>query len=212
DGNIEYLGRIDEQVKIRGFRIELGEIEERIRDVEGISDAVVIVKENNGDKYLCGYVISSESIDIKYIKEKLRGNLPEYMIPTYIMQLDNFPLTKNGKLDRKSFPDPQITDREDFVAPRDNVEEGIMGIFKEILEFEVIGIDDSFFELGGHSLKATKLVNALEEKFKVRVPLSTILTEKTIRKIAEKVRNTEVKSNSDTIAYPELIVAVEEEV
>ncbi|MEM5605640.1 hypothetical protein AAHB51_19485 [Bacillus cereus] len=101
DGNIEYLGRIDEQVKIRGFRIELGEIEERIRDVEGISDAVVIIKENNGDKYLCGYVITTQNIDVANIKKKLGENLPEYMIPAFITQLERLPVTRSGKIDKK---------------------------------------------------------------------------------------------------------------
>ncbi|KOP70464.1 hypothetical protein AMS59_19725, partial [Lysinibacillus sp. FJAT-14745] len=189
DGNIEYLGRIDQQVKIRGFRIELVEIENKLRELNGIQDAAVIVREEDGDKYLCGYVVGSDELDIRTIKEQISESLPEYMIPAHLMKLESLPVTVNGKLDKRALPKPTITGiKEDYTAPRDEIESCIVEAFQEVLGAERIGIDDSFFELGGHSLKATRLVNILEEKIQIRISLREILTGKTVRKLAEKVK------------------------
>nr|WP_258957390.1 non-ribosomal peptide synthetase [Bacillus wiedmannii] len=192
DGNIEYLGRIDEQVKIRGFRIELGEIEERIRDVEGISDAVVIIKENNGDKYLCGYVITTQNIDVANIKKKLGENLPEYMIPAFITQLERLPVTRSGKIDKKGLPEPNITSSESYVPPRDEIELDIAKVFQEILGTERVGIDDSFFELGGDSIKAIRIVSRLRE-YGYEINVRTIMQNRTIRNISTRVNKAEIK-------------------
>ncbi|WP_241661734.1 non-ribosomal peptide synthetase, partial [Bacillus wiedmannii] len=162
DGNIEYLGRIDDQVKIRGFRIELGEIEEKIRTLPGIQDAVVVVKENNDEKYLCGYLVCKAEWNVSEIKMKLKSMLPDYMVPTYIMQIDKLPITRNGKLDKKALPCPEFVLAENYVAPRNKIESAIIEMYKEILHIEQVGIDNDFFELGGHSLKATVLVNSIE--------------------------------------------------
>ncbi|HAV90688.1 MAG TPA: non-ribosomal peptide synthetase, partial [Eubacterium sp.] len=120
DGNIEYLGRIDEQVKIRGFRVELGEIESRIREIEGISDATVIARnDENGDKAIYAYYVVEEGeISVSAIRETLSVNLPDYMIPAYMMQIEKIPVNKNGKLDRKALPDIEVKTEREYIAPR----------------------------------------------------------------------------------------------
>ncbi|WP_242064731.1 non-ribosomal peptide synthetase, partial [Lysinibacillus sphaericus] len=164
DGNIEYLGRIDEQVKIRGFRIELGEVESRIREIEGIQNSVVIAKaDQNGDQALHAYY-TGESISVSELREHLAGVLPEYMIPSYIMEIDSIPVTRNGKLDKKALPEIEVKAIREYVAPNNETEETICKIFSEILAVESVGVKDSFFELGGHSLRATRLVNKIESE------------------------------------------------
>ena len=125
DGNIEYLGRIDEQVKIRGFRIELGEIESVLRKLRGIKDVVAVVKEKNGDKSICAYLVSDEEVDINEIKDSLRKELPEYMVPAYLMQIESIPVTRNGKLDKCALSEPEATRGNDgsieYVAPTNYV-------------------------------------------------------------------------------------------
>ena len=199
DGNIEYLGRIGEQVKIRGFRIELGEIESRLREIEGIHDAAVIVREDQDEKYVCAYVVGKTELNLKDIKKRLAQTMPIYMIPSYISQLLNLPVTKNGKLDKKSLPKPEIVGNESYVAPRNETEECITELFQEILNVERVGIDDSFFELGGHSLRATRLVNALEQRLGVRLSLRDVITAPTIRRIADFINSTAIVDTYESI-------------
>ena len=124
-GELEYLGRIDNQVKIRGFRIELGEIENRLLKHENIKEVVVFAKDNaNKEKYLCAYVVSEVPIDTLDLKAYLGLSLPEYMIPSFITQIDKMPLTSNGKLDRKALPEPDLkANLNEYVAPRNEIEE-----------------------------------------------------------------------------------------
>jgi acyl-CoA synthetase (AMP-forming)/AMP-acid ligase II len=163
DGNIEYLGRIDEQVKIRGFRIELGEIESRIREIEGIKDCAVIAREDStGDKAIYAYYTSDAEVSVSEIRDRLSESLPEYMVPAYMMQIEAIPVTRNGKLDKRALPNIEGKAIREYVAPRNETEEKICAIFSEILNVEKVGVKDSFFELGGHSLRATRLVNRIE--------------------------------------------------
>lgn len=185
DGSIEYLGRIDEQVKIRGFRIELGEINSKLREIKGIENAAVISREDNGDKYLCAYIVGAANLELHFIKEQLSKSLPAYMIPTHLMQLDSLPVTRNGKLDKKALPKPEIFGINEYTAPRNEVEVNIAAAFAEVLGADRIGIDDNFFDLGGHSLRATRLVNLLERTMGTRFSLREVLTGKTVRKLAE---------------------------
>ncbi|PYG86999.1 amino acid adenylation domain-containing protein, partial [Ruminiclostridium sufflavum DSM 19573] len=168
DGNIEFLGRVDDQIKIRGFRIELGEIESVIRKQPGVSDAVVIVREMDGDKSICAYLVPEQGIgpqelDISSVREALIEKLPEYMIPTFIIKLNALPLNKNGKLDKSALPKPDGI-RRTYTAPRTDEECAVIQVFEEILGLSSIGIDDSFFELGGDSMKAVRTVSKLREK------------------------------------------------
>ena len=164
DGNIEYLGRIDEQVKIRGFRIELGEIESRLQEIEGIKEAAVIAREENGDKYLCAYVVADKEMNTNAVKEELGKNLPDYMIPAYIMQIEGIPVTRSGKLDRKALPEPEYKSTQEYVAPRNRTEAVVVKAFETILGIERVSATDSFFDLGGDSIKAIRVVSKIREE------------------------------------------------
>ncbi|AEY64767.1 non-ribosomal peptide synthetase [Clostridium sp. BNL1100] len=187
DGNIEYLGRIDEQVKIRGYRIELGEIENVIRKIDYITDAAVIAREDSkGEKAIFAYMVSTGEIDSEEIRNIIAKSLPDYMIPAYLMQLDNIPLNRNGKVDKKALLAIKAS-IDGYKAPRNKLEHVICEAFCEVLKLDKVGIFDSFFELGGHSLRATMLVNLIEEKAGVRLSHKDIFLYRTPEKIANAV-------------------------
>ncbi|MDQ1349717.1 MAG: hypothetical protein QG657_17, partial [Acidobacteriota bacterium] len=194
DGNIEFLGRIDQQVKIRGFRIELGEIENRLLKHQNIKEAVVTDRQDKGDKYLCAYIVFNcqPTPGATELKSYLSENLPDYMIPAFFVFLDRIPLNPNGKVDRKALPEPGIRDAaREFNAPRDNVEKKLAEIWTEILKPpSKIGIDDDFFDLGGHSLNATLLTARMHKIFNVKIPLKEFLQRGCIREVAEYIKET----------------------
>jgi amino acid adenylation domain-containing protein len=202
DGNIEFLGRIDQQVKIRGFRIELAEIESRLLKYDLIQDAIVIDREEPaGDKYLCAYIIPKgtgakndlKNPDTVELRNYLAQFLPDYMIPSYLVYIDKIPLTPNGKVNRKCLPAPgcQTPVGEEYAAPRNHVEEKLQEIWSEILHVErgTISIDSSFFHLGGHSLKATVLTAKIHKELGIRVPLTEVFNRRTIRELAGYIRH-----------------------
>jgi amino acid adenylation domain-containing protein/thioester reductase-like protein len=161
DGNLEFLGRTDHQVKIRGFRVELGEIEAALREHAAVRDAVVVAREDRpGDKRLVGYVLAAagHSIDPVGLRSHLRKKLPDYMAPATVMALPSWPLTPNGKLDRKALPEPESVSMAAWRAPRSPEEEILCVLFAEVLGLERVGLDDNFFELGGDSLVLMRLV------------------------------------------------------
>ncbi|UCG11947.1 MAG: amino acid adenylation domain-containing protein [Deltaproteobacteria bacterium] len=171
DGSIEYLGRADFQVKIHGLRIELGEIEAMLRDYEGISQSVVMLREDGrvGDKRLVAYIthIPNHDIVLDEMRKYMRTKLPEYMVPQHFVILDTIPLTPNGKVDRRALPKPK-TDRTsdaNYVAPRSKVEKKIADIWRELLQVDKVGINDSFFDLGGQSLLLLRMLPKLKESF-----------------------------------------------
>ncbi|MGE7184228.1 amino acid adenylation domain-containing protein [Peribacillus sp. NPDC006672] len=189
DGNIEYLGRIDEQVKVRGYRIELGEIESVLRKQSKIADAVVVLKEVGNDEILCAYLIAEkgQELMIPEIKEAIREEVTEYMIPAFMIQIDEFPLTINGKLDKTRLPEPDMLESLKYVPPSNKTEQAIVDVFEEILGVSPVGIEDSFFELGGHSLKATAAINAIEKKTGIRLPVKEIFSSPTPAVLAKKM-------------------------
>lgn len=194
DGNLECLGRIDSQVKIRGNRIELEEIENQLLEYKPINEAVVLAKEDErGNKYLYSYIVSEDSVDITGLRSYLSAQLPDYMVPSYFMQIPFMPLTPNGKIDRKALPEPkpETSSEKEYIAPKDEVEKKLAGIWSEVLEIESdrISIDDNFFELGGHSLRATVLVARLHEEFNVKVPLTELFKTPFIRDLAGFLRS-----------------------
>ncbi|PEW92503.1 hypothetical protein CN447_09975 [Bacillus thuringiensis] len=193
DGNIEYLGRIDEQVKVRGYRIELGEIESVLRKQSNIADAVVIVKEVGNDDILCAYLIAEkgQELSIPQIKEAVREEVTEYMIPAFMIQIDEFPITINGKLDKTRLPEPDMLESLNYVPPSNKTEQAIVDVFGEILGISPVGIEDSFFELGGHSLKATAAINAIEKKTGIRLPVKDIFSSPTPVMLARKIEAAE---------------------
>lgn len=187
DGQMQYVGRIDEQVKIRGFRIELGEIENQLGLIPAVWDACVVTRIINHELALCAYLVTNEELPALVVKEQLKKTLPDYMIPAYITIVDKLPVTKAGKIDKRNLPDPELNQSVFYEAPRNELEATICALFEEILDLEQVGIDDDFFELGGHSLKAVHLANGISKFSGVKVPLSDILQEKNVRSLAEKV-------------------------
>ncbi len=187
DGKIEYLGRIDNQVKLRGFRIELGEIEALLNQNEAVQSSCVIVREDNlGDKRLVAYVVPQPEINltINEIRQFLRAKLPDYMVPTAFILLDAFPLTPNGKIDRRALPAPDLQGQGEYIAPRNPIEEKMAQIWAEVLKLERVSIEDNFFELGGHSLLATQVISRLQETFEIVVPLRYLFESPTIAQLS----------------------------
>jgi len=201
DGNLEYLGRLDQQVKLRGFRIELGEIEAALQEQAGVRQAVVIAREDQpGDKRLVAYVVAepgSEKNDqggrtaglrISALREHLRGKLPEYMMPSAYVQLEELPLNHNGKIDRKSLPPPDTdTPEQEYVGPRHATEETLCRLWQEVLRRERVGIHDNFFRIGGHSLLAAQVATRMRESFQVDLPLRRMFEVPTIAQLAEVI-------------------------
>ncbi|NEO45068.1 MAG: amino acid adenylation domain-containing protein [Moorea sp. SIO4A3] len=219
DGNIEFLGRIDNQVKIRGFRIEIGEIEATLSQHATVKETVVVVREDNpGNKRLVAYIVpetettsNSELSDtqvnteiaqqiLPQLKQHLKQKLAEYMVPSAFVVLSKLPLTPNGKVNRRSLPAPDLSSfsrSENFVAPRDSIEQKLAEIWSQILTINPVGVKDNFFELGGHSLLAVSLMAKIQQHFDKQLPLSTLFTSPTIEDLANLVRQeTKVSSSS----------------
>ncbi|MDQ1353264.1 MAG: hypothetical protein QG657_3570, partial [Acidobacteriota bacterium] len=196
NGNIEFLGRIDQQVKIRGFRIELGEIENCLLTHPEIKEAVVIANEEGtgGQKEynLCAYVVAARELKTSELREYLSAKLPDYMIPAYFVRLSKMPLTPNGKLDTKALPEHETKKGDGYIAPRDAIEEKLTEIWSGILGIDkgLISMDASFFELGGHSLKANVLISKIHKELNARVPLTEIFLKPTIMELANYLKNT----------------------
>ncbi|HEU4595768.1 MAG TPA: amino acid adenylation domain-containing protein [Pyrinomonadaceae bacterium] len=189
-GEVEYLGRLDSQVKVRGFRIELGEIESALREYEAVSEAVAVVREDGpGDKRLVAYVVAGEGEGAALapgLRAYLRERLPEYMVPSAFVVLDELPLTRNGKIDRKALPAPErAAGSNEYVAPRTEVEEALARIWAEVLKVERVGVNDNFFELGGHSLLAMQLISRVREMFDNDFPVRAVFESPTVAEMAE---------------------------
>ena len=193
DGNIDFLGRIDDQVKLRGYRIELGEIEALLHAHPAVAHGVVAIREDvPGDKRLVAYFVSTEgsSASVTALREHLQASLPEYMVPSAFVSLDALPLTPNGKVDRKALPasDGSRPDLESaFVAPRNNVEQVLAEIFGEVLNVARVGVHDNFFALGGHSLLATQVVSRIRVAFQVELPLRALFEAATVAELARGI-------------------------
>ncbi|EPR11938.1 hybrid non-ribosomal peptide synthetase/type I polyketide synthase [Ruminiclostridium papyrosolvens] len=169
DGNIEFLGRMDNQVKIRGFRIEPGEIEAQLLGNPSIKEAVVLEnKDENGDGSLCAYVVAQAGCHMEDIKEGLRKSLPDYMIPSHFIEIEQIPLTSNGKINKKMLPKPSdsVNTGVEYIAPKTDYEKVIADIWREVLNREQIGITDNFFDIGGNSLSIIRLSSLINQKLK----------------------------------------------
>jgi tyrocidine synthetase-3 len=187
NGNIEFLGRLDHQVKIRGYRIELGEIENCLITHSEVKEAVVLTNDME-DKYLCAYIVPHSPYSPS-LKEYLSRLLPDYMIPSYFVELEEIPLTPSGKIDRKALPAPEVQTGDYYAAPRDEIEKRLVKMWSEVLGVEaVIGIDDNFFALGGHSLKGTVLTVKIHKEFNVKLPLLQVFRTPHIRGMAEYIK------------------------
>ncbi|WP_292766899.1 non-ribosomal peptide synthetase, partial [Nostoc sp. NOS(2021)] len=193
DGNLEFLGRIDNQVKVRGFRIELGEIEGLLKQHPSVRETIVMAREDvPGDQRLVAYVVSkSDATPIpSELRSYLKQHLPEYMLPSAFVLMDALPLTTNGKVDRRALPAPDQTRpelQETFVAPCTAIEEILAGIWAQILGLEEVGIHNNFFELGGHSLLATQVISQVRKVFQQEVSLRRLFEQPTIAGLAKDI-------------------------
>jgi thioesterase domain-containing protein/acyl carrier protein len=192
DATLVFIGRTDHQVKLRGFRIELGEIESALTAQEGIAQAVVIVREDDpGDRRLVAYVVGSGSpFEHATLHEELRRLVPAYMVPSAIVTLDQFPLTPNGKLDRKALPEPEWGQgNRELVDPRDELETEVAAVCHEVFGSQPFGVTDNFFDLGFDSIMAARLFTRIERTFGSELPLATIFQAPTVAQLANLLRD-----------------------
>jgi amino acid adenylation domain-containing protein len=190
DGELEYLGRFDGQVKIRGFRVEPGEIEAALREISGVSDAVVRAREDDpGQARLVAYVVPRRAgaLSIAELRRVLKERLPDYMVPSAFVPIEALPITRSGKLDVAALPAPEPSRPEldnAYCGPRTPVEETLAGIWQSVLRLDRVGVQDNFFELGGHSLLATQVISRVREAFHVDVPLRDLFVNPTVEGLA----------------------------
>ncbi|WP_291286915.1 non-ribosomal peptide synthetase [Flavobacterium sp.] len=191
DGTIDFLGRKDHQVKLRGYRVELGEIENAVLSFSNtITQAVVLVLQNNGLQNLVAYFIKNEAIDHETLKSYLKEKLPAFMVPQYFIGLDKIPLTPNGKIDRKvleNLPLHQVSNAN-YIAPRNQTENTLALIWQEILGIEKVGIEDHFFDLGGHSLMIGQVINQIYKKLEGTISYKEFFQTPTIAQISQKIK------------------------
>ncbi|MBW4507961.1 MAG: amino acid adenylation domain-containing protein [Scytonematopsis contorta HA4267-MV1] len=203
DGNIEFLGRLDNQVKIRGFRIELGEIETILNTHPQIQQTVIIATEDiPGNKLLVAYVMTNNDINISALKDYLKLRLPNYMIPSIFIQLETLPLTANGKVNRKALPAPtlnKLVPSENCILPRTTLEHQLAKIWEAALKISPISVTDNFFELGGHSLLAIGLITEIEKQLGYTLPVLSFFRDGTIEKIALFLENNRESADSDIL-------------
>jgi amino acid adenylation domain-containing protein len=191
DGNLEFVGRIDFQVKIRGFRVELGEIEGVLEQHPAVAQAVVTARDTAGGKQLAAYVIASGSVAATELRNYVKKQLPEYMVPADFVFLKSFPYTPNGKVDRRALPEPQITEQVlagSSVAPRNQFEKRMERLWARVLGRESVGIRDNFFDLGGHSLLALRLTSQIEKEFGKKLTLTALIQASTVEEMVRLVQ------------------------
>ena len=192
DGNLEFLGRIDQQVKIRGFRVEPGEVEAAVLAEPAVREAVVLsAPDPRGDTRLVAYVTADpgHEVDPSVLRDRLRARLPGHLVPGAVLVLADLPRSPNGKLDRRALPEPPGEARDGagtYVAPRSELEAELAGLWEDLFETR-IGVHDNFFELGGHSLLAIRLMSLIEDKFSVALPLRVLFDTPTVAALAGQV-------------------------
>lgn len=209
NGELEYVGRADEQVKIRGFRIELGEIESVLAQYPSVREVTVMARQDGEeDKRLVAYLTTEDTdITVASLRAHLANRLPDYMIPAAFVLMDAFPLTSNGKVDRKALPAPEISHldlKRSYVAPRNPTEEKLSAIWAEVMGIERVGIEDNFFELGGHSLLATRLISRIRDAFQVEVPLAALFESPTVASLVATIQQAQ-EEQAGTAMLDELL-------
>ena len=188
NGDIEFFGRLDQQVKVRGHRIEPGEIEAALKECAGVNEAVVVVKDDGHEKRLVAYLIAGDSVTSDELRPQLQNKLPDYMVPSLFVKLEQLPLTPNGKIDRQALPSPSL-DRPQlkatYVPPRSELEQNIASIWQQALRLEKVGRDDTFFDLGGHSLLMAQVRNSLSQELSLDVSIVDLFKYPTVGSLAE---------------------------
>ncbi len=191
NGEMVYLGRIDDQVQIHGFRIELGEVRSRLLEHPFVGKAEIIATQIHSDTLeLVAYVEATSDVNVTQLRNHLAQTLPYYMVPSAFVMLKALPMTPNGKVDRRALPAPEHTRPElhgGFTAPRTIVEEMLAGIWMQVLGIERVGVNDSFFDLGGHSLLATQVISRIREAFQIEIPLRALFEEPTVATLAQVI-------------------------
>ncbi|MDH5548217.1 MAG: amino acid adenylation domain-containing protein, partial [Gammaproteobacteria bacterium] len=207
DGNLDYRGRADQQVKLRGFRIELGDIEHVLRIHPAVAEATVVLREDQpNNKQLCAYLIPKAGIalpEATTLRDFVKAQLPDYMVPSTYTEIDAFPLTSSGKINLRALPQPEATAGQMFVAPQTATEQSLAKAWIEILKLERVGIHDNFFELGGHSLLATQLTSWVRDAFDVELPISAIFESATLAELAAHIE--ERQNSSQDIFVPPIV-------
>lgn len=210
DGNLEFLGRADFQVKIRGFRVEMGEVEVAISETAGVREVVCSTYvDASGQKALVAYVVpaAGERLDTPLLKRELGKKLPDFMVPSYVVELPYLPLSANGKVDRKALPSPtDVAPTSGLLAPRNKLEGLLLEVWRQVLGRSVIGIRDNFFELGGHSLLAVVLMAEIKRKTGIDVPLSRIINCPTIELLAQSLDPKKVGSAAPPTLPPNVVI------
>jgi amino acid adenylation domain-containing protein len=211
DGNIQFLGRVDDQVKIRGYRVELGEIESVILESELVKQAVVLgLDDKQGNKRLVAYIVGDEDFDREDLLSYLKEKLPDYMVPSIIIDLESLPLAPNGKVDRKSLPDPGQAEQksDEYIAPRNATEAQLAEIWQDILEVDQVGVDDDFFVLGGHSLLAVRLISSIRKAFQAELPISDVFDYPTVAALATRLEIQQSAGGTATVLLPAVGVQI----
>jgi amino acid adenylation domain-containing protein len=186
-GELEYLGRVDHQIKLRGFRIELGEIEAAVNSYADVEQSVVILREDSpGNKQLVAYFVGSPdgSADIDQLRQHIKAQLPDYMVPAAFVSLESMPLTPSGKVSRQKLPEPEWTAEVSYVAPRTDAEQQLCDLWAETLGIDQVGIHDDFFTLGGHSLLAMQLASRIRDTLHTELPLASLFNYPTVAELA----------------------------
>ncbi|MEM9823179.1 MAG: amino acid adenylation domain-containing protein, partial [Bacteroidota bacterium] len=199
DGNIEYFGRLDDQVKIRGHRIELAEIEAVIAQSNLVKECTVITTAEGRGEQLVAYIVAKKTFDKVELKKWLEDHLPDYMVPAIYVELDEIPLTSNGKVNKKRLPAPELTtnDAANYLAPRDETEESLAAIWRDILNLNKVGVYDNFFEIGGHSLLAIRVVSAIRKEFDVRITVNVLFEYSSIADLSTYIKLLKVPLNDN---------------
>jgi amino acid adenylation domain-containing protein len=202
--NMEFIGRKDNQVKIRGYRIELGEIESVLNQCDVVRQAVVLAKDDKDKKKrLVSYVVGKGDYSREKVIDFLKAKLPDYMVPTLWMELDELPLTSNNKIDRKALPDFDAEEqiRDNYAAPRTDTEKVMAGIWQDVLKLQRIGIDDNFFDIGGHSLLAVQITTRIEKKLGKKLQIATLFSYPTVAQLSAFID----KDNTKNIRWKSIV-------
>lgn len=189
DGTLMFSGRKDDQVKVNAFRIELGEIESQLSKHEGITESVIVVKENEGDKFIVAYYTGKEVVDTSSLKTFISKNLPEYMLPSFFVWMKSIPLTSNGKIDKKALPNPEIKESESHVQAETESEKKLLEIWSEVLKIDKnkISATGNFMELGGHSIKIILMLNKVVKELNAKVSMNDAFDNLSIRSLASHI-------------------------
>jgi amino acid adenylation domain-containing protein len=206
DGELEFIGRVDDQVKLRGYRIEPGEIEQALREHEAVQDTIVVIREDQAEgKRLVAYVVAEAAVvSVNDLRVHLRERLPEYMVPSSFEYLERLPLNANGKVDREALPAPAAIHElaGEYLAPRTPTEEILTNIWSQVLGIKQVGINDNFFQLGGHSLTAMQIVNGLRKTFQIDLPLRDFFESPTVAELSQRVDNARRTSGNEIPLVP----------